>query len=136
MKPDEMFYVVQKAFINKAGEVLVLNDPKEGLDFPGGKIQEGETDLVDALKREVREESGLEIEVGEPFNTWWETFPAGHKLEGKRAFIVSYKCEYISGDVSMSEEHNNFKWVNKENYHSVDDGTSYFGILEKYFESK
>jgi 8-oxo-dGTP diphosphatase len=133
MKPDEMFYVVQKAFIKKGNDVLVLNDPKEGLDFPGGKIQEGEKDLSEALKREVREETGLEIHIGKPFSTWVEAFPVGHKLEGNRAYIVSYVCEYVSGDVSISEEHDNFKWVNRENYKSVDDGTSYFDILEKYF---
>jgi hypothetical protein len=32
---DEVFYVGQKAFIEKDGEVLVIFDPKEGLDYPG-----------------------------------------------------------------------------------------------------
>ena len=39
---DALFCVGQKAFIEKDGKVLVLNDPEEGLDFPGGKIQVGE----------------------------------------------------------------------------------------------
>ncbi len=75
MKEDAQFYVVQKTFIRKGNEVLVLGDPEEGLDYPGGKIQEGEIDPAQSLKREVREETGLEIEVGDPFVTWTNTFP-------------------------------------------------------------
>jgi 8-oxo-dGTP diphosphatase len=133
MAQDEMFYVVQKAFIKKGNEVLVLNDPKEGLDFPGGKIQEGEGDLTEALKREVREETGFEIKVGTPFITWWESFPSDHELAGSRAFLIGYMCEYISGNISLSDEHNSFNWVSKENFSKVNDGTSYFDILKKYF---
>lgn len=134
MKEDALLYVVQKAFIRKGDEVLVLNDPVEGLDFPGGKMQEGESDLVESLKREVREETGLEISIGEPFATWTEVFPANHRLGGKRVVLIGYRCEYVSGDVRISEEHDNFKWVSKDNFSEVDDGTSYFDILQKYFD--
>jgi len=136
MKSDETFFAVQKAFIEKDRKVLVLNDPVEGLDFPGGKIQEGEMDLVKSLKREVVEETGLEIEVGVPFVTWHETFPKDHSLAGKKAFLVGYMCKYVSGEVKLSHEHDNFKWVDKENYKEVDDGTSYFNYLTKYFKEK
>jgi len=51
MKEDALFYVGQKAFIEKDGNILILNDPSEGLDFPGGKIQIGELDFPEALRR-------------------------------------------------------------------------------------
>ena len=63
MEQEQLFYVVQKAFIKKGEEILVLNDPSEGLDYPGGKIQRGEKDFIDALKREVLEETKLEIKI-------------------------------------------------------------------------
>lgn len=135
MKEDQNYWVGQKAFIRKGEEVLVLSDPLEGLDFPGGKVQEGEQDLSEALKREVREEVGLEIEVGEPFAVWQNAFPAHHKYAGRRVYLVAFRCAYVSGDVKLSEEHNNFKWINADNYHEADDGTQYFEILEKYFKS-
>ncbi len=135
MKEDEIFYVGQKAFIQKGNETLVLGDPVEGLDYPGGKVQEGETDLVESLKREVREEAGLEISVGEPFATWFNAFPEGHRLAGKKVFLVAYRCEYVSGEVTLSDEHDKFSWVNKDNFKEVDDGTSYFDILEKYYSN-
>lgn len=133
MNEDAQFYVGQKAFIRRGEKVLVLGDPIEGLDFPGGKIQEGEDSLIESLKREVREECGLEIEVGEPFATWHNVFPEHHRLAGKRVFLVGYKCEYVSGEVALSNEHDKFKWVTKNNCKEVDDGTSYFQILNKYF---
>jgi 8-oxo-dGTP pyrophosphatase MutT (NUDIX family) len=133
MKEDATFFVGQKAFIKKGNEVLVLRDPIEGIDYPGGKIQEGETDLIESLKREVREETGLEIFVGEPFATWMNAFPKGHRLAGKTVFLIGYKCEYVSGDINLSHEHDKFYWVTKKNFKDVDDGTQYFDILEKYF---
>jgi 8-oxo-dGTP diphosphatase len=134
MNEDQTFFVGQKAFIKKGDELLVLGDPNEGLDYPGGKIQEGETDLIESLKREVREETGLEISVGEPFATWMNTFPTHHRHGGKKVYLVGYKCEYVSGDVTLSNEHDKFSWVTKENYKEVDDGTSYFDILDIYFK--
>ena len=139
MKDDALFCVCQKAFIEKDGRVLVLHDPIEGLDFPGGKIQEGEakdgdaSSLTEALKREVREETGLEIEVFDPFTVWYYEFPKSHRNYPKVNYIVGFKCKYVSGDVQISEEHDNFKWVDKNNFKEVDDGSGYFDALEKYF---
>jgi len=137
MKEDALFYVGQKAFIEKDGQILILNDPVEGLDFPGGKIQEGETDFVEALQREVREETALEIEIGEPFIIWFNEFPQNHRNAGKKVYLVGFRCKYHSGEIMLSEEHNTYRWVTKENYQEVNDGTDYFRALDTYFkESK
>lgn len=132
---DQIFYVGQKAFIDKDGEVLVLNDPIEGLDFPGGKIQIGDnSDFLGALKREVREETGLEVEVGDPFITGFFEFNIPeHRNFGKKVYLVCFKCKYKNGEIVLSHEHNNFKWVNASNYKEVDDHTDFFKMLEKYF---
>jgi 8-oxo-dGTP diphosphatase len=133
MIEDEIFYVGQKAFINKNDEILVLRNPTEGVDYPGGKIQQGENNLVESLKREVREETGLEISVGEPFVTWISELPKNHYLAGKKLLLIGYKCKYISGEVILSHEHDKFSWVTKDNYIEINDGTAYFKILEKYY---
>lgn len=139
MKEDGLFCVGQKAFIEKGGKVLILGDPTEGLDFPGGKIQEGEaidkdpSSLTRALQREVREETALEIEVGDPFAVWYHVFPRHHRNFGKSVYLIAFKCKYISGELKLSNEHNNFKWVDKSDYKEVDDGSDYFDVLRKYF---
>jgi len=141
MEKDKLFCVGQKAFIEKNGKVLILNDPVEGLDFPGGKIQEGEakdgqvSSLTQALKREVLEETNLKIDVFNPFAVWYHEFPKNHRNYGKVVYLVGFKCKYLSGKIKLSNEHNNFKWVDKENYKEVDDGSDYFDALEKYFNT-
>lgn len=121
MKNDELFYVGQKAVIHKNGLVLILHDPipKPGhIDLPGGKIQEGERDFIKALQREVFEETNLRIKVNRPFYTnFWE-FPkdSPHRNKGKKIYLVYYDCEYVSGKVKISTEHDWYKWVNKDGY--------------------
>jgi 8-oxo-dGTP pyrophosphatase MutT (NUDIX family) len=134
MSDHKLFFVGQKAFIKKGEEVLVVHDPIEGLDYPGGRIEDMDTNLVQSLKREVQEETGLEISVGKPFDTVWHILPSHEKFVGQSVLLVAYECEYVSGEIKLSHEHDKFVWVNKENYHTVNDGTSFFLILEKYFQ--
>lgn len=51
---------------NKNDEILLVKTHRHGWVFPGGQVEVGEN-IIDAVKREVMEESGIEIEVGEVF---------------------------------------------------------------------
>lgn len=142
MNEHALFCVGQKVFIEKNGEVLVLGDPIEGLDFPGGRIEIGEArdgdamSLSESLRREVREETALEIEVGRPFAVWYHEFPVASRFYGKVVYLVGFMCKYVSGNVILSDEHNKYDWVKESNCKSVDDGSDYFDVLLKYFETK
>jgi 8-oxo-dGTP pyrophosphatase MutT (NUDIX family) len=126
--PHANFEVGQKAFIDRDGRVLVVFFPNGWLDFPGGRIDEGERNLVDALKREVREETSLEIEVGEPFATW-----LGRE---NTVYIVGYRCRYVSGEVVLSHEHIDYQWVDASNFQELKDKRSApFEALRKYFDA-
>ena len=133
MAEDQLLFVGQKAFIDKEDSVLILNDPKLGLDFPGGKIQVGEDNLEQSLKREVLEEANLNIEVGDPFTNWYIEFHPEHRNWGKKVYLVGFRCKYLSGEVKISDEHNKFNWVDKSDFKKFDDGSDYFRALEKYF---
>lgn len=133
MKNDQTFFVGQKAFINKNGEVLVLTLPNGFLDFPGGKIQEGETDLDTAFAREVVEETNLKVRLGNPFYRWYFELHSQHKDAGKKVFLVAFKCDYISGEIKLSDEHIAHKWVNKNNYQELNNGSDHYKALEAYF---
>src|SRR6185437_14245320 len=125
MAEDQQFYIGQKVVLEKDGKVLVLHDSVLGADLPGGKIQVGENDFVASLKREVFEETGLQIEVGHPFYTG-QFFPSAklkHRNAGKRIFLVFFTARYLSGDITLSDEHDAYYWVDKTDYKEVTDAS-------------
>lgn len=68
--PKPLIYVAAGCLINAAGEVLIAQRPEGKVaagywEFPGGKIEPGETALA-ALKRELHEELGVEVRVARP----------------------------------------------------------------------
>jgi 8-oxo-dGTP diphosphatase len=121
-----IFEVGQKAFIERDGQVLVVFFPNGWLDFPGGRINEVEDDLVEALRREIREETTLEVEVGDAFATW-----VGR---GGAVFLVGYRCRYVSGEVALSDEHIGYRWVNRSQFAELDDKSPPAEALARYFE--
>ena len=123
--------VAVNAFLLKENRFLLLkrNDPPFIWGPPGGKLGINE-DPVTGLKREVNEETGLEIEVNMPVTTWFGTFG------NKKIFAVDYLCYYKSGIIKLSNEHDSFRWlslkelqVNKREYF-----TSKFGFKYKHFK--
>ncbi len=136
MTEDLQCFIGLKAIIEKDGKVLVLHDPQMGPDLPGGKVQERETDLIRALQREVREETGLEINVGDVFATWIFTIPisSNHRSAGKKIFTVAYRCQYISGDIQLSHEHDSFIWVDKTTYEPHVEGSNFKQAFIRYFK--
>ena len=134
MAQDKLFFVGQKAFIEKDGKVLVLFDPKNRIDFPGGKIQEGETDLTASLLREVREETNLVVSVGDPFITWSFDLPEGHPHAGGAVFLVGYECAYREGELKLSDEHSRYAWIGKKDVAGLNAGGGHFRALKEYFK--
>jgi len=122
----KLFQVGQKAFIERDGELLVVFRQNGWMDYPGGRINEGETDLVASLQREVREETALEVEVEAPFATWLSL--------GSAVYLVGYRCRYLAGEVVLSDEHTSYRWVNRTNFAALDDDSAPFHALRRYFE--
>lgn len=85
---------------------------KGGWEFPGGKIEEGET-KEEALIREIREELDTEIQVGEHVYTVEYDYPNFHLT------MDCYFCSVLSGNLTL-KEHKDGKWLTKETLDSVD----------------
>jgi A/G-specific adenine glycosylase len=66
---------VTAAVIRQDGRVLLAQRPPDGLlgglwEFPGGTLEENDADLVACLQREIREELGVNVVVGQPFGVF------------------------------------------------------------------
>jgi len=135
MSEDQQFYVGQKAVIAKDGAVLVLRTEEFGSDLPGGKIKEGEYDFIKELKREIAEETTLEVSVGNVFASGYIEIPKTSKNRnaGRKIYVVCYACRYISGEVSISDEHETYSWVTKDTFMEKVDHPLVREFLAKYF---
>lgn len=105
--------VVAAIISNSENQLLITKRPEgfhlAGLwEFPGGKVEDGEPQKI-ALVREIKEETNLEIEVG---NLYWKEI-ADYTM--KRVNLFFYKCTLTTeNQKAQCLEVDDFKWVNKD----------------------
>ncbi|HEY8999473.1 MAG TPA: NUDIX hydrolase [Candidatus Saccharimonadales bacterium] len=124
---EPVLRVAAKAIlVNGEGDILMLREAKtydEGTNTgryhaPGGRMEPNES-YTDALKREVKEETGItDVAIGEPVyvGEWWPV------IKGVPHHIVAIfsVCRTKVRDVVLSNEHDAFAWVGPKDIANYD----------------
>ena len=86
------------------GRVLMVLSPRRDWEFPGGQVEEGE-DLVAALEREILEETGVRVAVGQLVGVYSNV--------KSHIVMMDFLCEYLSGEPTTSNESLEVAWVER-----------------------
>ena len=108
--------IVVAAIIRDGGKVFATQrgygDYKDGWEFPGGKIEPGETPQQ-ALVREIKEELDTDIAVGDCLTTVEYDYPAFHLS------MQCFWCKIVDGKPVL-KEHEAARWLDADHIDSVD----------------
>lgn len=115
---------------NNENEILIVKrHPKSKTDpemweLPGGKVEKGEH-FIDALIREIKEETDLDCEVGDFCEAVQNDY-----MHKRTVQLIMYLTD-IKGDVKISEEHTEWMWAKPSELKTLEISSSLKKVLKK-----
>ncbi|MCC7570201.1 NUDIX domain-containing protein [Candidatus Micrarchaeota archaeon] len=77
-------------------------------ELPGGRLEPGE-DPIEGLKREIKEETGLEIEVVTSLGIKYF-----QRDDGQKIFLINFLCRSLKIEFKLGNEHDEIEWIEIE----------------------
>ena len=87
-------------------KILLIRSPRRGWEFPGGQVEEGEN-LIEALRRETQEESGVTASIGALVGVYSNT-------KSPTKLMFGFLGDYLSGELRTSDESLETEWVSRD----------------------
>lgn len=106
--------------INKEGKILILQRPKNdysrpsGFDLVGGGLDQYE-DPIEGIKREIKEETNLEVKDIKPID-----ITSFKEKDGCFTIMIGFVAQAISNEIKLSKEHTIYNWFTPEETLSID----------------
>lgn len=128
----KFLFAVKGIIRRKDGRILIvkrsaLDDHLPGVwETVGGGMDE-ESSPQEALKREIREETGLDANIAEPFNVF--TF---RKQTGEFKIGITFLCDVEDDTVVLSDEHSEYRWIEPESFPDFESVPSLYEEIAKY----
>lgn len=128
LKAEMPHYNIVIGLIRKQGSLLIQRRPETGLlgglwEFPGGKVEPGE-DQKEALLREIREETALQVDINEKIAT------IKHAYTHFKITLTAYWCDWKSGTAQSLAATEN-RWVTQDKLQAFAFPKANLKILEK-----
>ena len=106
MQPPMHIVAACALISNAAGELLLINSPNRGWEVPGGQVEVGES-LIEGVRREIREEAGVSVEIGLLTGVY-------SNIKAPTKVIFVFLGSYISGDLTTSAESSEVTWIKRD----------------------
>jgi ADP-ribose pyrophosphatase YjhB (NUDIX family) len=130
-------WVAVGVVVLRRGKVLLIQrgrDPGRGLwAVPGGMVDLGET-CPEAARREAKEETGLDVDVGDVF---WVSEHVSRDADGRVRYhnvLIDYLADAPEGDVVCADDAIDVRWCGPDDLDDVEASPTMWPLLEKLFD--
>ena len=125
------------AVIVDGGRALVVRRGTEPLkgqwSIPGGMLELGEK-LREGITREVKEETGLEVEVFDVLDVFDSIFPDSDGRTQYHYVLIDFLCRPRGGELRAGSDVSEVKWVTGEQARDLDMKSATVGVIRKALE--